>query len=118
MFSSGIYDEVDSWEREAVLWASFIYVSEVDTESPLAIGFLDEHNIGQPLEIFYFSYCSYLEEFSDFLVYGFLSLWREASVFLFNRFEGQVGVQFMGDYSRVDSSHVCLRPCENVSILP
>ena len=118
MSSSGIYDEIDSWQREDVLWACFIYVSEVDTESPLAIGFLDEYNIGQPLGIFYFSYCSRLEEFADFVVDGFLSLLREAPAFLFNRFEGRVGVQFMGDYCRVDSSHVCLRPCENVSILP
>ena len=107
----------DSWQREAVLWACFIYVSEVDTESPLAIGFLDEHNIGQPLGIFYFSYCSCLEEFADFFVDGFLSFWCEAPAFLFNRFEGRVGVQFMGNYCRVDSAHVCLLPCENVPVL-
>ena len=104
MSGSGIYDEVDSWQGEAVLWACFIYVNEVDTESPLAIGFLDEHNIGQPLGIFYFSYCSCLEEFADFLVDGFLSLWREASAFLFNRFEGRVGVQFMGVQKRLYSA--------------
>ena len=41
----GVHDEVDSWWREAVLRACFVYVSEVDAESPLAIGFRDEHNI-------------------------------------------------------------------------
>ena len=72
MARSGVHDEVDPWQREAVLRACFVYVSEVDTESPLAIGFFDEYNIGQPFRIFYLSYRSCLEELADLLVDGFL----------------------------------------------
>ena len=40
-----------------------------------------------------------------------------ALALLLDWFEGWVGVQPMSDYCRVDSSHVCLLPCENISIL-
>ena len=92
MACGGVHDEVDSWQREAVLRACFVYVSEVDTESPLAIGFLDEYNIGQPLRIFYFSYRSCLEELADFLIDGLLPFWCENSTLLLDRFEGGVGI--------------------------
>ena len=46
MASSGIYDEVDSRQGETVLWARFVDVSEVDVESPLAIFFFDEYDVG------------------------------------------------------------------------
>ena len=88
----GIHDEVDPWQREAVLWACFIYVSEVDTESPFAVCFFDEHNISQPFRIFYLSDSSCLEELADLLVDGFLPLWCEAPALLLDRFEGWVGV--------------------------
>ena len=117
MARSSVYDEVDPWQREAVLWACFVYVSEVDAESPLAIGFLDEYNISQPLRIFYFSYHSCLEELAYFLIDGLLPFWCETSAFLLDRFERGVGIQSVSDYCRVDSSHVCLLPCENISIL-
>ena len=74
---SGVHDEVDPWQREAVLRACFVYVSEVDTEPPLAICFFDEYNIGQPLRIFYLSDRSCLEELADLLVDGFLPFWCE-----------------------------------------
>ena len=85
MARSGVKDEVDSWQWEAVLRACFVYVSEVDTESPLAICFFDEYNIGQPLRIFYLSYRSYLEELADLLVDGFFPFWCETSAFLLDR---------------------------------
>ena len=113
----GVHDEVDPWQREAVLRACFVYVSEVDTESPLAIFFFDEYNISQPLRIFHLSDRSCLEKLADFLVDGFLPFWCEAPALLLDRFEGWVGVQPMSDYCRVDSSHVCLLPCENISVL-
>ena len=112
----GVHDEVDPWQREAVLRACFIYVSEVDTESPLAVCFFDEYNISQLLRIFHLSDCSCLEELADLLVDGFLSFWCEAPALLLNRFEEWVGVKLMSDYCRVNSSHVCLLPCENISI--
>ena len=117
MARGGVHDEVDPRQREAVLRACFVYVGEVNTESPLAIGFLDEYNIGQPLRIFYFSYRSCLEELADLLVDGFLPFWCKTSALLLDRFEGCVGVQSMRDYCRIDSSHVCLLPCEDISIL-
>ena len=92
MACGGVHDEVDSWQREAVLRACFVYVGEVDIESPLAIGFLDEYNIGQPLRIFYFSYRSCLEELADFLIDGLLPFWCETSTLLLDRFEGGVGI--------------------------
>ena len=117
MACGGVHDEVDPWQREAVLQACFIYVGEVDTESPLAICFLDENNISQPLRIFHLSDRSYLEELADLLVNGFLSFWCEAPALLLDRFEGWAGVQPMSDYCRVDSSHVFMLPSENISVL-
>ena len=46
MAISGIYDEVDLRQRETVLWARFVDVSEVDAVSPLAIHFFDEYDVG------------------------------------------------------------------------
>ena len=117
MACGGVHDEVDPWQREAVLRACFVNVGEVDIESPLAIFFFDEHNVSQPLGIFHLSDRSCLEELTDLLVDGFLPFWCEASALLLDRFEGWAGVQPMSDYCRVDSSHVGLLPCENVSIL-
>ena len=117
MACGGVHDEVDPWQREAVLWACFVYVGEVDTESPLAICFLDEHNVSQPLRILHLSDRSRLEELADLLVDGFFPFWCEAPSLLLDRFEGWAGVQPMSDYYRVKSSHVRLLPCEDVSVL-
>ena len=117
MACCSVHDEVDPRQREAVFWSCFVYVSEVDTESPLAICFFDEHDVSQPLRILYLPNRSCLEEFADFLVDGFLPFWCEAPSLLLDRFEGRVGVQPMSDYCRVNSSHVCLLPCEDVSVL-
>ena len=46
MACSGEHDEVDPRQREGVLWARFVYVSEVDTEPPLAVCFFDEYYVG------------------------------------------------------------------------
>ena len=113
----GVHDEVDPRQREAVLWARFVYVSEVDTESPLAICFFDEHDVSQPLKILHLLNRSCLEEFVDLLVDGFLPFWCQAPSLLLDRFEGRAGVQSMSDYCRVNSSHVRLLPCEDVSVL-
>ena len=92
MVCCGIHNEVDPRQREAVLRACFIDVNEVDTESPLAICFFDEHDVSQLLRILHLPDCSCLEEFADLLVDGFLSFWREASSLLLDRFEGRAGV--------------------------
>ena len=117
MASCGIHDEIDPRQREAVLWARFVYVSEVDTEPPLAIFFFDEHDVSQPLRILHLPDRSYLEKFADLLVDGFFPLWCEAPSLLLDRFEGWAGVQPMSDYCRVNSSHVRLLLCEDVSVL-
>ena len=72
MACSGVHDEVDPRQREAVLWARFVYVSEVDTKSPLAILFFEEHDVSQLLRILHLPDRSCLEEFADLLVDGFL----------------------------------------------
>ena len=46
MAGSGIYDEVDSRQRETVFWACFVDVSEVDAESSLAVRFFDKYDVG------------------------------------------------------------------------
>ena len=112
-----VHDEVDPRQREVVLWARFVFVSEVNTESPLAICFFKEHDVSQPLRILHLPDRSCLEEFADLLVDGFLPFWYEAPSLLLDRFEGRAGVQLMSDYCRVNSSHVCLLPCEDVSVL-
>ena len=73
MASCGVYDEVDSRQRETVLWACFVDVSEVDIESSFAICFFDKYDVGQPLRILHLPDRSSLEEFADFLVDGFFS---------------------------------------------
>ena len=39
MAGCGVYDEVYPRQRETVLWTCFVDVSEVNTESPLAVAF-------------------------------------------------------------------------------
>ena len=97
MANGGFHDKVDPRQREVVLWACFVYVGEVDTESPLAISFLDKHDVRQPLRILHLPDCSRLEELADLLVDGFLLLWCEAPSLLLDRFGGWAGVQPMSD---------------------
>ena len=117
MACCGVHDEVDPWQREAVFWACFVDVGEVDIESPFTIFFFDEYYVSQPLWILHLPDRSCLKEFADLLVDGFLSIWRETPPLLLDRFEGRAGVHPMSDYCRVNSFHVCLLPCEDVSVL-
>ena len=117
MAGCSIYDEVDPRQRETVLWERFVDVSEVDTESLLSVCFFDKYDVGQPLEILHLPDRSCLEEFSDLLVDGFLSFWREAPPLFFDWLERWADVQPMSDYCRVNSSHVYLLPCENIFVL-
>ena len=43
MAGCGIYDEVNSRQRETIFWACFVDVSEVDAELPLAVYFFKEY---------------------------------------------------------------------------
>ena len=117
MAGCGVNDEVDPRQREAVFWACFVDVGEVDTESPFTIRFFDEDYVSQPLWILHLPDNPCLKKFADLLVDGFLSIWHEAPPLLLDQFEGRAGVQLMSDYCRVNSSHVCLLPCEDVSVL-
>ena len=117
MTGSGVHDEVDHWQREAILWTCFVDVGEVYTESPLAICFFDEYYVCKPLWVLHLPDRSCLKKFADLFVDGFLSLWCEAPPLLLDRFEGRASVQPMSDYRRVNSSHVCLLPCKDVSVL-
>ena len=117
MAGCGVHDEVYPWQRETVLWTCFVDVGEVDTELPLAVRFSDEYDVGQPLKVLYLPDCSCMEEFADFLIDGFLSFWHETPPLLLDRFEGRADVQPMSYYCGVNSSHVCLLPCEDVFVL-
>ena len=117
MAGCGIYDEVYPRQRKIVLWTCFVDVSEVDTKSPLSICFFDEYDVGQPLRILYLPDRSFLEEFVDLLIDGFLSFWLEAPPLLLDWFEERADVQPMSYYCRVNASHVRLRLCEDVFVL-
>ena len=117
MVGCGVYDEVYPRKMEIVLWTCFIDVSEVNTESPLAICFFDEYDVGQPFRILYLPDRSCLEEFADLLIDGFLPFWREAPPLLLDWFEGRADVQPMSYYCEVNASNVCLLPCEDVFVL-
>ena len=117
MVGCGVYDEVYPRQRETVLWTFFVDVSEVDTESPLAICFFDEYDVGQPLRILYLPDRSCMEEFANLLIDGFLSFWCKAPPLLLDQFEGWADVQPMSYYCGVNSSHVRLFTCEDVFLL-
>ena len=87
MVGCGVYDEVDSRQRETIFWACFVDVSGVDAEPPLAVCFFDEYDVGQPFRIFHLSDCPCLEEFADLLVDLFLPLWRKAPSLLLDWLE-------------------------------
>ena len=74
MAGCGVYDKVDSRQRETIFWACFVDVSEVDAEPPLSVFFFDEYDVGQPFRIFHLSDYPCLEEFADLLVDRFLPL--------------------------------------------
>ena len=88
MAGCGIYDEVDSWQRETIFGACSVDVSEIDAESPLAVRFFNEYDIGQPFGVFHFSDCSCMEEFADLLIDRFLPFRREAPHLLLDWLEG------------------------------
>ena len=91
MAGSGIYDEVDSWQRETILWACSVDVSEVNAKLQLATRLFDEHDVGQPFWVLHLSNYPCLEELVDLLVDRFLPLWNEAS-FLLDWFEGRTDI--------------------------
>ena len=72
MSSCGVYDEVDSRQRETIFWACSVDVGEVDAELPLAVCFSDEYDVGQPFRIIHLSNCLCMEEFVELLVDRFL----------------------------------------------
>ena len=92
MASCGIYDEVDSQQRETIFWACSVDVGEVDAEPPLAVCFLDEYDVGQPFRIFHLFDFPCLEEFADLLVDRFLTFRREAPSLLLDWLEGWTDV--------------------------
>ena len=87
MACRGVYDEVDSGQRETIFWACFVDVSEADAKPPLSVCFFDEHDVDQPLWVLHLSNCPCLEEFADLLVDRFLPFRREAPSLLLNWLE-------------------------------
>ena len=90
MAGCGIYNEVYPWQRETIFWACSVDVSEVDAESPLAVFFFNEYDVGQPFRILHFFDCPCLEELPDLLIYRFLSFWSETPPFFLNWFVGWI----------------------------
>ena len=92
MAGCGIYYEVDPWQRETIFWACSVDISVVDVESPFAVFFFDEYDVGQPFRVLHLSDCSCPEELIDLLINRFLSFWSETPSFLLNWFEGWTNV--------------------------
>ena len=88
MVGCGVYYKVDPRQRETIFRACLIDVSKVDAESPFAVRFFDEYDVGQPFMVLHFSDCPCLEELADLLIYCFLSFWSKTPSFLLDRFEG------------------------------
>ena len=92
MAGCGIYYEVNPWQRETVFWACSVDVSEVNAESPLAVHFFEEYDIGQPFRVLHLSDFPDLEELADLLIDRFLSFWSETPSFLLDWFGVWAGV--------------------------
>ena len=82
MADCGIYNEIDPWQRKAILWACSIDVSEIDAKSSLVVHFFDEYDVGQSVWVLYLSDCPCLEELADLLVDCFLPFRSKAPSFL------------------------------------
>ena len=117
MAGCGIYDEVNSRQRETIFWACSVDVSEVDVESPLAIFFFNEHDVGQPFWVLHLSDYPCLEEFSDLLIDRFLPFRLKAPSLSLDWLEGWTDVQSVSDYCGVNPSHVLLLPREDILFL-
>ena len=92
MAGCGIYYEVDTRWRETIFRACSVDVSEIDAESPFAVRFFDEDDVGQLFRVFHFSDRTCLEELADLLINRFLSFWGETYSFLLDWFEGWTDV--------------------------
>ena len=88
MAKGGIYHKVDPRQGKTIFWAGSIDINKVNAESPFDICLFDENHVSQPVGVIYFPDNLSLEEFANFFVDRFLSLWGEASSLLFDKFEG------------------------------
>ena len=75
MAGGSVHQLVDLGKGVAVLWTSLIQLFEVYTHPPLAVCFLDQNNIGDPLRIIDFLNKFGLEKLIYFLGYRLLPLW-------------------------------------------
>ena len=116
MARGSVHQLVDPGKGLAVLWASFIQLFEVDTHPPLAVCFLDQDNIGDPLWIIDLLDESGLEKFIHFLGYRLLPLWGMTPDFFFCRPIFRVDRQMMFHDFCVDPRHIRRDPCKNVRI--
>ena len=117
MAGCGIYDEVNSRQRETIFWACSVDVSEVDAESPLAVCCFDKHDVGQPFYVLHLSDFPCLKKFSDLLVDRFLPFRNKTPSLLLDWLEGWTDVQSVSDYCGVNPSHVLLLPCEDILVM-
>ena len=100
-----------------MFWAGLVDICEIDAKSPFSVCFFDEKNVGQPLRIFCLPDYICLEELAHFFINCLLPFWGEAPSFLLDRLEGRTDVEPVGDYCRVESSHVFLLPGKHLHVL-
>jgi hypothetical protein len=78
---SGVHQEINSWEREAVLRASLIEVGKVYAHPPLTRRFLDHDYVSQPIRVMDFPDKIRIHQLVHFFSYSFVPLRGEVSFF-------------------------------------
>ena len=65
--SSGVYNLVDAWQSERILWTSFIDICVVNTQPPLPIRLAHHYGIGQPRRVEHSPHQTYRFQLPDLL---------------------------------------------------
>jgi len=82
--SQGLINQaINPRKRVGILGACLVKIHKVNTCPPLPIGFLDHHNIGQPISILYFLDKFNLEELVHFFFLTFKTLKSKVPFFYF-----------------------------------
>ena len=89
----------------------------IDTHTPFAILFGDNHYVGQPFRVLNLSNETSIKEFVNFLFYDFSTYWMKLPQFLSYQFILFWKVQMMLSQSGRNDRHIGMGPCEDVKEL-
>jgi hypothetical protein len=101
-----IHNLIYAWQRKRILRARFVETGVVDTPSPFAALFLQQHRVGQPLGVVYLPDEARCKELLDLLPYEFAPITVKTSQLLFNRLGTQFDVDLMFSDFPWDARHV------------